>query len=186
MSCVCVCVCMHVCMNCSFDTMHVAHDVSYSKNKRTGVHTFSCGLVWGPNTPLEIQRAGRNAFRCSPKLQVLMEQWASAQGVWTQSDFFLQIKEKKKNRRFGCRVWLTRSEMTAKYGSTTIAQQIIEAKEIDKEASKTQIRAHPDMHGVQTEDSHDTHAMVFLVSQINVQLSNVQTCQCAHFCECNL
>ena len=153
--------------------------------KKTKEQVFTLFLVAWSEAQI-LQRAGRNAFRCSPKLQVLMEQWASAQGVWTQSDFFLQIKEKKKNRRFGCRVWLTRSEMTAKYGSTTIAQQIIEAKEIDKEASKTQIRAHPDMHGVQTEDSHDTHAMVFLVSQINVQLSNVQTCQCAHFCECNL
>ena len=113
---------------------------------------------------MEIQRAGRNAFRNSPKLQVLMEQWASAQGVWTQSDFYLQIKQKKKNRQFGSRVWLTRSELIAKYGSTSIAQQIIEAKEIDKEASKSQIRAHPDMHGKLTEDRgvlYDTHAIFF-------------------------
>ena len=112
-----------------------------------------CGLFWGPSTPLEIQRAGRNAFRDSAKLQVLLEQWASASGVWRETEFYLSIKQKKRNRRYGCRTWLTRGEMVAKFGSTEIANQIIEAKELDSEAAKNQIRAHPDLHGKATKDS---------------------------------
>ena len=43
--------------------------------------------------------------------------------------------------------------MVAKFGSTEIANQIIEAKELDSEAAKNQIRAHPDLHGKATKDS---------------------------------
>lgn len=53
-------------------------------------------LAAGPFTPLEIQRAGRHSKHNSAKLQVLLEQWAAADGIWTQSDFYLQIKQKKR------------------------------------------------------------------------------------------
>ena len=83
---------------------------------------------------------------------MLMEQWASCCGVWTQSDFFLQIKVKRRNRSFGGRRWLTRMELITKYGAEEIAEQIIEAKQHDAEASKNQVRAHPDLHGQLTPD----------------------------------
>ena len=110
-------------------------------------------LAAGPFTPLEIQRAGRHAKHNSAKLQVLLEQWAAADGIWTQSDFYLQIKQKKKNRQYGSRVWLTRGELVQKYGSTAIAEQIIAAKVHDEEVARTQVRSHPDMHGQDSEDS---------------------------------
>eukprot|EP00435_Cladocopium_sp_Y103_P044854 s545_g12.t1 len=116
---------------------------------------FSRSLT-SPFTPLEIQRAGRNAKRDSAKLQILLEQWASADGIWTQTEFYLQIKQKRKNRQYGSRRWLTRSELITKFGSITIADQIISAKVHDAEAAKTQIRAHPDLHGQDTEDSLET------------------------------
>ena len=114
---------------------------------------------------MEIQRAGRNAFRDSAKLQVLLEQWASAQGVWRETEFFLSIKQKKRNRSYGCRTWMTRGELVAKFGSTDIADQIIEAKELDAEAAKSQIRAHPDLHGKATKDSTPCTTWMYMYIQ---------------------
>ena len=106
----------------------------------------------GRKTPPEIRRAGAAAYRDSEKLQMLLEQWTMAQGQWQQSDFYIQLKQKKRNRKFGCRKWLTRSEMLAKFGSATVADEIIAAKLHDENVEATQVRAHPDLHGRDTED----------------------------------
>ena len=108
----------------------------------------------GKKTPVEVRRAGASAHRDSQKLGLLMEQWVACQGCWTSSEFYIELKRKTKHRSYGKRVWLTRSEMEAKYGSAEVAQHIISAKENDEEASKTQIRAHADMHGLDTPESH--------------------------------
>ena len=86
-------------------------------------------------------------------LQVLMEQWASCNGCWAQSELLFQIRQKKKHRQFGCRRWLTRSELLGKFGSTDVADQIIQAKLCDDEASKTHVRANPDCHGIDSPDA---------------------------------
>ncbi|CAK9000629.1 unnamed protein product [Durusdinium trenchii] len=91
-----------------------------------------------PFTPLEIRRAGRAAHRDSAKLQILMEQWASANGVWSQSEFYLQVKQKRKHRSYGSRRWLTRGELLQKYGDSAVVDAIIAAKMADPEASKSQ------------------------------------------------
>ena len=109
---------------------------------------------------MEIQRAGRSAHRDSAKLQILMEQWASCEGAWRHSEFFLQIRQKNRHRQFGSRRWMTKSELVAKYGSVAIATQIIEAKEHDADASVNQIRAHRDMHGVMTEARQATSSSI--------------------------
>jgi len=96
----------------------------------------------------------------SAKLQILMEQWASCEGAWRHSEFFLQIRQKNRHRQFGSRRWMTKSELVAKYGSVAIATQIIEAKEHDADASVNQIRAHRDMHGVMTEARQATSSSI--------------------------
>ena len=88
---------------------------------------------------------------------VLLEQWVSCNGAWTQSEFFLRIKSKKLHRRRGCRRWLTKSELAGKYGSMDVAEAIVSAKENDPEASKQQVRVNPDCHGL---DSPDTRPNV--------------------------
>lgn len=87
-------------------------------------------------------------------LQVLLEQWTSCAGIWTESEFYIQVKEKRKNRSYGSRRWMTRTEIIAKFGSTEVADQIITAKKDDAEVSQTHIRANPDLHGLDTPDSY--------------------------------
>ena len=87
-------------------------------------------------------------------LQVLLEQWTSCAGVWTESEFYIQVKEKHKNRSYGSRRWMTRMEIVAKFGSTQVADQIISAKTLDAEVSQTHVRANPDLHGLDTPDSY--------------------------------
>ena len=107
----------------------------------------------GRHTPIEIRRAGRAASRKSDQLQLLLEQWVTCGGQWKASEFYYQIKQKKRNRRHGCRKWLTLSELTNKYGSQDIAMSIVEQKLQDAEVAREQVRCHPDMHGVDTEES---------------------------------
>ena len=100
-----------------------------------------------------LSSSNEDAHRDSAKLQVLMEQWASCEGHWSQSEFYLSIRQKAKHRSYGCRKWLTRAELITKYGSTEIANQIIQAKLDDEEASQTMVvRDHPDLHGRSSEE----------------------------------
>ncbi|CAL1132282.1 unnamed protein product [Cladocopium goreaui] len=105
------------------------------------------------STPIEVRRAGQSAYRSSDKLQVLLEQWAACEGHWAYSDFMIECKKKSKHRSYGSRVWMTKSEMTAKFGSLTVAETIIESKENDTDASVHQIRPHPDCHGRDTPET---------------------------------
>ena len=107
----------------------------------------------GPKTPKEVQRAGRAAAHNSPMLQVLMEQWTACGGIWSESEMFLQMRQKRKNRSYGSRRWMCLAELAAKFGSQETALQIVAAKENDTDASKNQIRPNPDLHGVDTPDS---------------------------------
>ena len=74
--------------------------------------------------------------------------------MWTQSDFVIQLRSKNRHRRYGSRVWLTRSELAAKYSSIEIADQIIAAKMAieDDAVRQSQVRTHPDMNGIDTPD----------------------------------
>ncbi|CAL1136681.1 unnamed protein product, partial [Cladocopium goreaui] len=113
---------------------------------------FSRSLT-SKRTPIEVRRAGAAAKNDSPKLQMLQEQWASCKGIWSQSDFVIRLRQKTRQRQYGARRWMTRQELICKYSSCAIADKIIAAKQGDKEAKKTQIRSHPDLHG---DDSDDT------------------------------
>lgn len=113
---------------------------------------FSRSLT-SPRTPKEVQRAGRAAAHNSPMLQVLMEQWTACGGIWSESEMFLQMRQKRKNRSYGSRRWMCLAELAAKFGSQETARQIVAAKENDSEACKNQIRPNPDLHGVDTPET---------------------------------
>ena len=86
-------------------------------------------------------------------MQLLLEQWASCNGMWRSSDFYIELKKKTRHRSFGCRKWLTKAELLVKYQSAEVVEAIVGAKRADAEVEKEFTRAHPDMHGVRTEDS---------------------------------
>ncbi|CAK9045248.1 unnamed protein product [Durusdinium trenchii] len=48
---------------------------------------------------------------------------------------------------------MTKSELVQKFGSVTVAEAIISAKEHDEDAKRNQIRAHPDLHGLDTPET---------------------------------
>ncbi|CAK9083785.1 unnamed protein product [Durusdinium trenchii] len=106
-----------------------------------------------PRTPVEVQRAGRAAFRNSGMLQVLIEQWTACSGCWSQSDFYYQVKQRRRHRQMGSRKWMCKSEIEAKFGSKEVAQQIIAAKSSDPEIAQSHIRANPDLHGLDSEET---------------------------------
>ena len=117
------------------------------------MHVFHSVLRLGKNTPIEIRRAGKASSRNSAMLGVLMEQWTQCEGVWTASELLLQIREKKKTGNMDAANGFAAGELENKYGSKVVASQIIEAKMNDEEASKSQVRCHPDLHGLDTDDS---------------------------------
>lgn len=82
----------------------------------------------------------------SDKLAVLLEQWISCEGHWTESTIYQKMTIESRHRRTGSRKWLTLQELTLKYGSESVAQRIKASKEADPKC-KHQIRDHPDAPG---------------------------------------
>ena len=84
-------------------------------------------------------------------MAVLMESWFSADGVWTNSEFYLCLKSRHSNKKTGARRWLMRSQIEQKYRDAghpdpaTIAGEIIAMKESDPQLAKTHVKAHPDL-----------------------------------------
>eukprot|EP00435_Cladocopium_sp_Y103_P067635 s30_g30.t1 len=103
-----------------------------------GMVVFRLLVSLGPKTPVEIRRAGAAAARKSHHLQVLLEQWLACNGQWKASEFYYQVCQKKRSRKHGCRKWLTRSEIGAKYGSLSTADSIISQKMADAEICREQ------------------------------------------------
>eukprot|EP00438_Fugacium_kawagutii_P031128 Skav201752 [mRNA] locus=scaffold1973:85397:88605:+ [translate_table: standard] len=128
-----------------------AAQVRARKDAHARYMRFSRSLT-SKKTPIEIRRAGQAASGNSEQMQMLLEQWASCSGIWSESEFLIQIKKKSKHRSFGGRRWLTKGQLLKKYGSEEIVRQIVEAKEAP-EAQESQTRAHPDLNGVITPDS---------------------------------
>ena len=83
----------------------------------------------------------------SDRLQILMEQWISCNGIWKESTLCLRMSQKSSYKKRGCRAWLTYEQIVAKYGSESVAKQIVDSKWAisDKDARDRQIRRHPDI-----------------------------------------
>ena len=117
------------------------------------LHGVWSDAILGRRTPIEVRRAGAAAYRNTEALAVLMEQWVSCEGQWNESEFMKTVKSEKHQRTRGRREWLTRHQLAVKVGSEELAKQTVDAKETDMEASKSQVRLNPDMHGKDSPDS---------------------------------
>lgn len=60
---------------------------------------------------------------------------------------------------------MCKSEIVAKFGSHTVAEQIISAKTSDAEVAKSHVRPNPDLHGLDTEDPRKSlYGSIYLIS----------------------
>lgn len=80
----------------------------------------------------------------SEKLALLYEQWLGCSGKWTESEFYIQIQESKRQRKTGTRAWMTRDQVILKYNSTELGNAICDAKLADPEVAKHSVKPHPD------------------------------------------
>ena len=81
----------------------------------------------------------------SGRLQVLLEEWISCRGQWRSSKVYEKITSRKSCKTYGARVWLTKSQIMAKYGGNEqVANDIIATKTESEEARQTQTKPHPD------------------------------------------
>ena len=78
-------------------------------------------------------------------LQVLYEQWVQAGGNWNNSQLVAQAKTTISGSKTGARRWMLRSQIIEKYGSESIADELILSKETDPALKKTQVREHPEL-----------------------------------------
>ena len=79
------------------------------------------------------------------RLQVLQDAWNQCEGNWSRSDLYLRLTNRTTHSQKGARVWMTHSQLTKKYESASIADQIVNAKLQDEELSRTHVKPHPDM-----------------------------------------
>lgn len=68
----------------------------------------------------------------------------ACKGEWKESKLYEKMISRKSVRNRGARVWLTRHQITQKYGDPQLADEIIKAKESDAELRESQTRPHPD------------------------------------------
>ena len=80
------------------------------------------------------------------RLAMLMDEWLTCDGHWTESNLFKQLKHESRHRKLGRRKWLTFPEMCVKFGSNTIAERIRDHK-LRPDLVKTQTRDNPDCPG---------------------------------------
>lgn len=79
------------------------------------------------------------------KMQVLYENWLSADENWNKSKLAVSLQQSSKLSTFGCRKWFTRQDLIDKYKSSEIATEIIQEKlALEESVRKTVVRAHPD------------------------------------------
>ena len=78
-------------------------------------------------------------------MQVLYENWLSADENWNKSKLVVSLQQSSKLSTFGCRKWFTRQDLIDKYKSPEIATEIIQEKlALEESVRKTVVRAHPD------------------------------------------
>lgn len=85
----------------------------------------------------------------SQKLAVLKEEWLACAGVWKSSALYKKMKQSSKTSNHGARLWLTKTQIAAKYSSMEVAQAIVDAKLADAELRESQVREHKDCPGNQ-------------------------------------
>ena len=84
-------------------------------------------------------------YQGTEKLALLQEQWESCKGDWTKSEFLVQLRESTLTRKKGCRSWMTRTQVAAKYGNDwELANQICDDKKDDPHGEGKTWKRNPD------------------------------------------
>jgi len=105
---------------------------------------FMCFTRSIKRAPDEIKKAHKAARYCHEKLQILVDDWTACSGRWKDSKLVETIRARKSTSVHGSRVWMTRSQIAAKYGSQTVADEICDNKLSDENTKETQTKEHPD------------------------------------------
>ena len=82
--------------------------------------------------------------RKSQKMQVLFEQWLSANEDWSESTLVMSMRHSHTHTKRGSRRWMTRAELMEKYKDESVVDEIIGEKERDSGTKIHCCRAHPD------------------------------------------
>ena len=86
-----------------------------------------------------------NIYQGTEKLALLQEQWESCKGDWSKSEFLVQLRESSATRKRGCRAWMTRAQVAAKYQNDwELANQICDDKKDDPHGEGKTWKRNPD------------------------------------------
>ena len=118
----------------------------------------------------------------SSKLQLLMEEWLVTRGDWKNSKLYEKMTVRKMERKHGARVWLTKQQLTKKYGCPQVAQQIVDAKMSDAELFESQTKPHPD--APQSEAGLECHWPCLPVFWGCSFIFHMQLVMCVRVCVC--
>ena len=111
----------------------------------------------------------------SSKLQVLLEEWVATNGDWKKSKLYQNMKVKSSERRHGARVWLTKHQLTMKYGSEQIANEIIKAKRDDPQIFEEQSKPHPDAPQSEARNYHVSSLYHAFGNKLDLKITNANT-----------
>ena len=104
-----------------------------------------------------------------------MEEWVATKGDWKQSKLYQNMKVKSSERRHGARVWLTKHQLTMKYGSEAISNEIIKAKTEDPEVYAEQSKPHPDAPQSEARNYHVSSSHHAFGKELGLKITNANT-----------
>ena len=73
----------------------------------------------------------------------------ATKGDWKSSQLYQKMTLRTTEKKHGARVWLTKTQLTKKYGCEELAQQIVDSKCADPETYESQTKPHPDAPDVE-------------------------------------
>ena len=78
------------------------------------------------------------------EMQKLYEEWLQSNEKWQSSSYVIQLQQSTEHVKFGANRWMTFQQLTDKYGSQEIAQNIVDEKRANPQLAQSQIKRHPD------------------------------------------
>ena len=112
----------------------------------------------------------------SGKLQLLMEEWLTTGGDWSQSRLYIKMTIQRRERQHGARVWYTKHQLIVKFGSEHLADEIISSKMADPTTRETQVKCHPD--APQSEAGHTERVVNFTIDAYIILYNTVYMIYC--------
>lgn len=86
-------------------------------------------------------------------MTMLFEEWLSSGEDWRTSQYIVQLQRTERRETMGARRWMTREQISAKYESDEVADQIILEK-TNNPAMKNQMKPHPDVPNNAAAEQH--------------------------------